>query len=145
MNRRDFFQGALAMAALPPCCTTPPVPSAAVRIEDRRILIDLDRVPELRAAGGSARIVDETRQLNLIVVHDGKRHFAALDRPCTHGNGPVAYKPKHHTVQCTCWGRSEFALDGRVLAGPAKRPLRTYATRLDGGTLEISLPEEKRS
>jgi Rieske Fe-S protein len=53
----------------------------------------------------------------------------------------VAYKPKQHTVQCTCWGRSEFALDGRVTGGPAKKPLRTHEVTLSGETLVIHLAE----
>jgi Rieske Fe-S protein len=139
-----LFQGFLAGAAvLPPCCTTPAAPSEGVRVETARVLIDLKRVPGLAMDGGSVRVADEASGLDLIVVRWGKRHFAALDRKCTHGGGPLAYKPKHRTVQCTCWGRSEFALDGRVVGGPAKRPVGTYAVRVEGGTLEIA--REKKS
>lgn len=141
MNRRELFHGALAVAAAPSCCTTPEAPGEAVRIDGREVRIDLRLAPGLGADGGSARVVDTGRKLNLIVVRTGKRSYAALDRKCTHGGGPVAYKPKQHTVQCTCWGRSEFALDGRVTGGPAKKPLRTHEVTLSGETLVIHLAE----
>jgi thiosulfate dehydrogenase [quinone] large subunit len=78
----------------------------------------------------------------VIVVHPGRRRYAALEPLCTHAQGPVAYKPKHGTLQCTCWGRSEFALDGRVVGGPARRPLRRYPVTLAGDTLTIQLEPE---
>jgi Rieske Fe-S protein len=137
-NRRELLQGVLALAG-PPCCTAPEAPAAAVAIADGEVRIDLRRAPGLRAEGGSARVVDEGRRIDVIVVRTGKRRYAALDRKCTHGGGPVAYKPKQRTVQCTCWGRSEFALDGRVAGGPAKRPLRSHAVALAGDTLIIRM------
>jgi Rieske Fe-S protein len=139
-SRRDLLQQALAMG-LPPCCTTPRLGPAAVTIAEDAAVVRLDAAPELQQKGGSARVVDEALRIDLIVVRRGRRSYAALDTACTHGNAPVAYKPHQQTLQCTCWGRSEFALDGRVVGGPAKRPLRAYPTALSGDTLTIDLSE----
>jgi Rieske Fe-S protein len=139
-SRRDLLKQALAMG-LPPCCSTPRLGPAALSIGAGTAVVRLRAAPELRQQGGSARVVDEARGIDLIVVHHGRRSYSALDVACTHGSAPVAYKPRQRTVQCTCWGRSEFALDGRVLGGPAKRPLRVYPTALSGETLTIDLSE----
>lgn len=137
-SRRDLLKQALAMG-LPPCCSTPRLAPRAFKVSGSVVVVDLGAAPELRLKGGSTRIVDEASRIDLIVVHPGSRRYAALDVACTHGTAPVAYKPKQQTVQCTCWGRSEFALDGRVIGGPAKRPLRAYPTRRSGETLTIDL------
>ncbi len=140
LDRRQVLGSALAMAGLPgPCCSTEELPAAAFAIAGAVLTIDLARAPALARRGGSVKVADESRKLNLIVVHAAGNRFAALDRACTHGGAPVAYNRHNKTVQCTSWGHSEFALDGRLLGGSAKTPLRSYATRRTGNRLEILL------
>ena len=128
------------MAGLPPlCCTTPEIPPASFTIQGAVLTIDLQRAPELRKSGGAVRVVDLERKVNLIVVHPARNRFAALDRSCTHGGAQVVYNGRNQTVQCTSWGHSEFALDGTVLGGSAKRPVRAYEIRRAGDRLEIVL------
>ncbi len=128
------------MAGLPPlCCTTPEIPPASFTIQGAVLTIDLNKAPELRKSGAAVRVVDLERKVNLIVVHPARNRFAALDRSCTHGGGQVVYNGYNRTVQCTSWGHSEFALDGTVLGGSAKRPVRAYEIRRAGDRLEIVL------
>ena len=140
MNRRQLIQSSLAMAGLPPlCCTTPEIPPASFTIQGAVLTIDLNKAPDLRKSGAAVRVVDLERKVNLIVVHPTKNRFAALDRSCTHGGNQVVYNGHNQTVQCTSWGHSEFALDGTVLGGSAKRPVRAYEIRRTGDRLEIVL------
>jgi len=140
MNRRQLIRSSLAMAGLPPlCCTTPEIPPASFTIQGAVLTIDLQRAPELRKPGAAVRVVDLERKVNLIVVHSARNRFAALDRSCTHGGAQVVYNGHNQTVQCTSWGHSEFALDGAVLGGSAKRPVRAYEIRRAGDRLEIVL------
>ncbi len=143
LNRRDLIRSSLMLAGVPLlCCDTEDVPAASIRYEGPVIAIDLRQARGLLRPGSAGKIVDEARKLNLIIVHAEKNRFAALSRSCTHGSAPVALNRRHKTVQCTCWGHSEFGLDGTVLAGPAKRPLQTYEVRRAGSRLEILLKGE---
>ncbi len=119
------------------CCDTPDIPPASIAYAPGSITIDLRQAPGLARPGLAAKIVDPQRKLNIIVTRPEKNRFVVLDRQCTHGGGQVAYNRTRRTVQCTCWGHSEFALAGAVIQGPAKRPLRVYQTRLADGKLEI--------
>lgn len=143
LNRRDLIRSSLVLAGVPwMCCDTEDIPAAGIRYDGPIIMIDLKLAPGLRRPGSAAKIVDPSRKLNLIVVHAEKNRFAALNRSCTHGSAPVALNRRHKTVQCTCWGHSEYGLDGTVLAGPAKRPLQTYEVRRAGDRIEILLKGE---
>jgi Rieske Fe-S protein len=130
----------LLLTAQPPlCCDTADLPAEAISFSETGLRIDLSRVPALARVGGAVKLVDESRKLNLIFTHPEKAEFVVLDRKCTHGGGPLAYSQKRKTVQCTCWGRSEFALDGRVVAGPAERPARRYMAESKQGVLVVTL------
>ncbi len=121
------------------CCTTPEAPAGSYRIDGGEILLEIDKVPSLGRKGGAVKVVDIDRGVNLIVVEPEKGRFAALERSCTHGGAQVVYNGVNRTVQCTSWGHSEFALDGQVLGGSAKKRLPVHEVRLEGGLLRIRL------
>jgi Rieske Fe-S protein len=132
----------LALAGIPVlCCSTEEVPADSFRIDGTLLTLNLSSVALLRKRGSAARVVDLERGINLIVVRDKTGRFAALDRSCTHGGAQVAYNRRNDTVQCTSWGHSEFALDGAVLGGSARKPLRAFQTELAGNKLLIHIGE----
>jgi Rieske Fe-S protein len=121
------------------CCTSEELAPAAFTFQGAALLIDLERAPALCKTGGSVKVVDLGHKVNLIVVHAEGNRFVALDRSCTHGGAQVVYNRHNRTVQCTSWGHSEFALDGALLGGSAKRPLKSYPVRRAGDRLEVLL------
>jgi Rieske Fe-S protein len=121
------------------CCTTPEAPAGSFRIEGGEVLLEMKKVPSLGRKGGAVKVVDIDREVNIIVVQPERGRFAALERSCTHGGAQVVYNGVNRTVQCTSWGHSEFALDGRVLGGSARKPLAAHEVRREGGLLRISL------
>jgi Rieske Fe-S protein len=121
------------------CCTTPELPAADFTVQGTSLVIDLKRASILAKPGGAVKVIDLQRNLNLIVAHPDSSRFAVLDRSCTHGGAQVVYNRHNRTVQCTSWGHSEFALDGAVLGGSAREPLRAYPVRRRGDLLEIDL------
>ena len=129
-----------SLAAVGLCCVTEEAPAASFTVENKVIRIDLRKAPVLAKTGGAVRVVDADRGINLIVVHPARNRYAALQRSCTHGGAQVAYSRKNKTVICTSWGHSEFALDGTVLGGSAKRNLPAYPVHLEGDILTIGTP-----
>ncbi len=121
------------------CCTTQEAPEGSFRIEEGFVVLDTGKVPSLGRKGGAAKVIDIDRGVNLIVVEPEKGRFAALERSCTHGGAQVVYNGLNRTVQCTSWGHSEFALDGRILGGSAKKPLPVHEVSLEGKLLRIRL------
>lgn len=56
------------------------------------------------------------------LVRDKKGSYALLNR-CSHLGCPVRFVPLESSFSCPCHG-SEYDLGGRVLKGPAVRPLK---------------------
>ena len=140
MERRHFLQGALAVTGIPPlCCTSQALPAACLVFEPGRITVELARVPELRRTGAAFRVVDESRKINLLLIHAGHGRYVAMDRACTHGGAQCTYNPKRHTIQCTSLNHAEYDLQGTLLHGRTHGNLRTYETKSSSSTVEITL------
>jgi Rieske Fe-S protein len=70
---------------------------------------------------GQGRVIkDNGERLAVYRDHDGKVH--ALSSVCTHQGCQVAFNAVERSWDCPCHG-SRFDIDGRVLDGPATRPL----------------------
>jgi quinol---cytochrome c reductase iron-sulfur subunit, bacillus type len=55
---------------------------------------------------------------------------------CTHLGCAYHWDDGSHTFICPCH-TSSFSIDGKVLAGPAPRPLDRYEVKVDGNRLQI--------
>jgi menaquinol-cytochrome c reductase iron-sulfur subunit len=65
---------------------------------------------------------------------DGK--VEVLSAICPHLGCTVSWQPGHDRFVCPCHG-SEFAADGRHLAGPSPRGMDRLPTRVENGELEV--------
>lgn len=93
--------------------------------------------PELREPGGSAVVRVPEALLDVVVMHSASGCFTTVWHICSHGDCLVAYMPGESLLECPCHG-SRFGEDGRVLRGPATRPLKTFATARVGESVWIS-------
>jgi nitrite reductase/ring-hydroxylating ferredoxin subunit len=140
IDRRHFLQGALAATGLPPlCCTSQALPASSVAITSGKITVDLARAPELRRTSAAFKVVDEARKINLLLIHDVRGRFVAMDRACTHGGAMCTYNPKRHTLQCTSLNHAEYDMRGTLLHGRTHGNIRTYPTKSSGSIVEIML------
>lgn len=76
----------------------------------------------------------ETENKIAWVVKTPDNRILAFGPQCTHL--ACAYHPADGKFVCPCHG-SEFSLDGKVLMGPAARPLDEYQTKIERNRLQI--------
>jgi len=139
ISRRDFL-GRTALIVLPALCggcktdrsSTVELPA----VVNDAIAISLDEFPDLAEVGGS--IVGKASGMAgpIIIARVDADTFAALDAVCTHMNCTVAYNALNLSLDCPCH-HSSFELDGRVIDGPAIRPLRSFLASSDGKTVTV--------
>ena len=85
---------------------------------------------------GEMRAFD-VRSTKIAVANVGGA-FHAFDDTCTHMACSLAEGDlEETTVICPCHGAEFDVTSGVVLQGPARKPLATYETRVEGGNLEV--------
>jgi quinol---cytochrome c reductase iron-sulfur subunit, bacillus type len=70
------------------------------------------------------------------VVKEPSGGIVAFGPQCTHLACAYHWEMELGKFMCPCHG-SNFALDGKVLAGPAPRPLDRYPTKIENNRLQI--------
>jgi Rieske Fe-S protein len=137
MNRRRFVAaagGALAYAALPACASLVVTPVTPV---DGVVRLPLRNFPQLEQPGGWLKILPIGESAPLYVLNHGSGRYAVLSSTCTHLQCTVNVEGAQ--LLCPCHG-STFDRYGRVLRGPAERPLASFAARVsEQGELVIDL------
>jgi len=91
-------------------------------------LVELSTVP----VGGavSAKAPDGKP---IIVAQPSEGKAVAFSAKCTHMGCTVA--PSGAKLQCPCHGSQFDSLTGKVLRGPAQRPLSDFPVKVEGGTV----------
>lgn len=70
------------------------------------------------------------------VVRMPDRRILAFGPQCTHLACAYHWENPQNKFVCPCHG-SEFAIDGKVLMGPAARPLDQYQTKIENNRLQL--------
>lgn len=97
-----------------------------------------DALPLSELADGALTRVDVDGEA-IVLLRDGETIVAA-SATCTHVGGPLDEGERDGTCVTCPWHGSEFDLsDGRVIHGPATSPLHAYQTRVENGTVQISV------
>lgn len=78
-------------------------------------------------AGGAVLVIRNPNNSNTIT---------AVNPSCTHAGCTVTWKTAQKEFVCPCH-ESKFAIDGKVVQGPAKEPLATYAAKLEGDSVLV--------
>lgn len=110
---------------------TPAIASEAYAVEDRRLRIDLGKVPDLAAVGGAVKIIDPKLPSSLIVARTAENVYAAVSLLCPHRGVEVEYRHAQHCFRCASLGHSTFGTDGALLKGFAHHGLTRYETLFD--------------
>jgi len=114
---------------------TPAIPAGAYVVDEKKLSIDLSKVPQLVKIGGSVKIIDQQLKDRLIVARIGAEEYAVVSLLCTHRGCEVEYCLENNEFRCASLGHSKFKVDGTKIKGFAKGPLKKYLATFD--------PEEK--
>ena len=99
-------------------------------------------VPVAEAASlavGSATVV-EANGLRIALCNTGDG-FHAIDDICTHDGGPLDQGTLDgNKIECPRHGAKFDVTTGKALTLPAVRPIRSYATRVQGTSVEVEVP-----
>lgn len=119
LNRRQFFvklgAGSLAVAGLGGCVFGLQYLAPSVLYEASPII----NVGKPEHYPVDSVTLDPRYGIFVVRLQEG---FYALSAVCTHLGCLSVWKPETGTIACPCHG-SSFQRDGRVIAGPAPRPL----------------------
>ncbi|PIE68608.1 MAG: (2Fe-2S)-binding protein [Deltaproteobacteria bacterium] len=121
-NRRSLLQRLLGKPQ-----TGKPASAECWQHDQGKLVIDLLKVPELREPGSAIRLEGKGLPLRILVVLGNDQRYRAYHNRCTHlGHRRLDPVPGTSTLQCCSVSKSTFAVDGKVIAGPAPRPIRCY-------------------
>jgi cytochrome b6-f complex iron-sulfur subunit len=132
-SRRTFFgtvAAALAGAAM--------VMLPSRRAQAKKVGIALAQVEDLKKVGGTATL--KVKGQKLLLVRDSETSVKALDPTCSHKKCTVKFTSSDSQLHCPCH-KSAYSLDGKVLGGPAPKPLVTFPAQLSGEQIVVDLPE----
>ena len=73
----------------------------------------------------------------LVVRTSPTSNLSAVNPTCTHAGCEVNWAAKSQKFVCPCHA-SEFGIDGKVLKGPASKPLKTYKAKIEGDSVLVS-------
>jgi Rieske Fe-S protein len=151
-SRRDFLKNSVVTAAvaggagacvcgLSGCASSsaPKADKASLTAAEGKVLVDLAKVPALAEVGGAVQLAGDGVPGPIIVIRAKTDEYAALSMKCTHFGRPLDYDHASGKLRCVSFGHSEFDLEGKVLKGPAKKPLTVYASALKESVLEITV------
>jgi len=82
-----------------------------------------------------------TEKATAWVVKQPNNEIVAFSPICTHLGCAYHWDDPSHTFVCPCH-TSVFSINGKVLSGPAPRPLDRYMTKIERGKLEIGPVEQ---
>ena len=143
MNRREFF-GWVGLGAI---ATSLPVAMAACSSQSTpsKLTNPSSRPDGFKAIGTMTELDQKGHILNqnvpgssVIVIPNpsNKNGLIAVNPTCTHAGCTVNWEQDHKSFVCPCH-ESKFAPDGKVLEGPAIKPLQTYTVKLEGGDVLV--------
>jgi Rieske Fe-S protein len=130
-GRRGFFAAVIglfvAMVTLP-----------SRRAHAKKVAVDIGKIEALKKVGGSSLI--KIKEQKVLLIRDTDKTVRAINPICTHKNCTVKFSSETMKMHCPCH-KSAYDLDGRVLDGPAPKPLSRFPAALEGEQLVMTLPD----
>lgn len=98
------------------------------------------RIEEI-PVGGTKLFRYPTEDDPCILIRLAPDRFAAYSQSCTHLRCPVHFNPEKNLLVCPCHEGFFSVEDGRVVAGPPRRPLPRLSVEIRQGALWVALAD----
>lgn len=137
LTRRRFV-GASAGVALVGCGPQKMKTKPVAAPEGGIVEVEVSKIVELATPGGMVAVQPAGTRKPMIVMRLEGDAFRVLSAKCTHLGCVVRWDNDEQQLRCPCHG-SRFSDSGKVTKGPAKAPLKEYATQMFGTKLQIAI------
>ena len=94
----------------------------------KKLALSLDKAEKLKTPGGS--VVLKIQGRDLLFIRESEESVRVLDPTCSHKKCTVEYNKDKQRIVCPCHS-SNYTLEGKVLNGPAEKPLQVFEATLD--------------
>lgn len=120
-------------------CDTEPLSPDLWGVEGDKVRVKLSQMPQPLPRGGGVYLKEQGLRRPVLVVRTDDDQYLAFENRCTHAGRKVDPVAGEARLRCCSLSHSVFDLDGNVVKGPAKNPLKKYAVEQTEGDLVISL------
>ena len=135
--KRSLFQRVLGI----PQTQKPNLPDCW-HYEKGKLIIDLQKVPELQTPGGAVRLEGKNLPARVLVVLGEDKTYRAYRNTCTHfGHRRLDPVPGTDTVQCCSINKSTFDSAGKTLCGPAQHSIHCYPVEQQEDRIIVMISE----
>ncbi|MGA9382243.1 MAG: ubiquinol-cytochrome c reductase iron-sulfur subunit [Phormidium sp.] len=153
MNRREFLGwvsvGAVASSLPVAIATFLPDSNNSANAETplTNTLFTIAQASSFKSVGTVAALDKDGQILNkkspvgsVLVIRNpnDSNSLIAVNPTCPHEGCTVKWKKSEKLFDCPCHD-AEFATDGKVLKGPAKKPLATYQAKIEGNSVVVKV------
>ncbi|GAB6163288.1 hypothetical protein JCM12298_24480 [Desulfothermus naphthae] len=130
----DIFKAVLGI------CRTKELSPHLWNLEQNKIYIDLEKVPELQKKDGAVYLKGKGLKYPVLIIRDGDKDFLAFVNRCTHiGHRKLDPVPEKKEIRCCSLFHSTFDYKGNKLRGPAKKPLTPFPVKCVNNTLIVDV------
>ncbi len=133
--KRNIFQRILGLPI-----TSAPIDPTCWSYADSKLTLDLNKVPELKQAGGAIRLEGKNLPERILVFFGEDGKYYVFRNRCSHvGHRRLDPVPGTNTIQCCSISKSTYNFDGDKIYGPAPHPVIRYNTTVDGDKLTATI------
>jgi nitrite reductase/ring-hydroxylating ferredoxin subunit len=132
--KRNIFQRILGL-----CATKPPQDEDCWSYSNGQLTIDLTRAKELDRPGSSLRFEGKDCPERILVIYGDDCQFHAYRNKCEHAGRRIDPVPGQEKLMCCSVSKTTYDYEGKIMAGPAKGPIRSYPIEISEGQLKVKI------
>ena len=132
--KRNIFQRIFGIPA-----TKPPADSSSWNYADGKLVVELNKIPELSKPFGAFHLEGENLPVRVLVMQDGGGDYRAFENKCQHAGRKLDPVPGTETIQCCSVGQAVYDYEGNVVSGSVEKPIQPLGVIKENVTLSIEL------